>query len=215
MIVEVAHPNISKSHGARFLARANYMIGSPTALADRELEASLREEAARATGFGLYVPVGALWGAQDIRKMADRGTLKGLTVTMKKAPHHMKLDPPLDAKVAEAEAFQGETVIFTGSVRDLCPLAPNNVNTMAAAAIAGHTLGLDKTRAVLVADPRLEKHVIVVEVEGPGEEGNKFRVETTRSNPAAKGAVTGAATFASFLSSMVLAHDQGNGVFLC
>ena len=213
--MEVAHPAISKSHGARFLAHANYMIGSPTALADRELEEQLRHEASRATGYGLYIPVGALWGAQDIKKMADRGTLKGLTVTMKKAPHHMKLDPPLDAKVQAAEAFQGETVIFIGSVRELCPLAPNNVNTMAAAAIAGHNLGLDQVKAVLVADPRLEKHVIVVEVEGPGSEGNKFSVETVRANPAAKGAVTGAATYASFLSSMLLAHGVGDGVFLC
>jgi hypothetical protein len=41
-------------------------------------------------------------------------------------------------------AAEGETVLFSGSVRELCPLAPNNVNTMAAAAIAGHTLGFDK-----------------------------------------------------------------------
>ena len=37
----------------------------------------------------------------------------------------------------------GETVLYDGSVRGLCPLAPNNVNTMAAAAIAGHTIGFD------------------------------------------------------------------------
>ena len=36
----------------------------------------------------------------------------------------------------------------------LCPLAPNNVNTMAAAAVAAHNLGLDGTKARLVSDPR-------------------------------------------------------------
>lgn len=41
-----------------------------------------------------------------------------------------------------------------GSVRELCPLAPNNVNTMAAAAIAAHNLGFDKTQGCIVADPR-------------------------------------------------------------
>ena len=51
------------------------MIGSPTALADVSLEACLKE-AIEQHGHGLYVPSGALWGGEDIRKMADNGTLK-------------------------------------------------------------------------------------------------------------------------------------------
>ena len=41
-----------------------------------------------------------------------------------------------------------------GPVRELCPLAPNNVNTMAAAAIAATSLGFDGVYGRLVADPR-------------------------------------------------------------
>ena len=41
-----------------------------------------------------------------------------------------------------------------GPVRALCPLAPHNVNTMAAAAIAAHNLGFDKVQGQLVSDPR-------------------------------------------------------------
>lgn len=37
------------------------------------MEAALR---AAATSHGLYIPAGAFWGAEDILKMADRGTLK-------------------------------------------------------------------------------------------------------------------------------------------
>jgi aspartate dehydrogenase len=36
-------------------------------------------------------------------------------------------------------------------VRELCPLAPNNVNTMAAAAVAASNLGFDKTIGCLIA----------------------------------------------------------------
>ena len=43
---------------------------------------------------------------------------------------------------------------LTGPVRELCPLAPNNVNTMACAAIAAHNLGFDGVVGCLVADPR-------------------------------------------------------------
>ena len=41
-----------------------------------------------------------------------------------------------------------------GDVRSLCPLAPMNVNTMAAAAMAAHNLGFDSVQGKLVADPR-------------------------------------------------------------
>lgn len=42
-----------------------------------------------------------------------------------------------------------------------------------------------------------------VDVCGPGEEQNQFTVKTVRHNPAKSGAVTGNATYASFLSSML------------
>lgn len=64
---------ISFQFGPMFLEEADYMIGSPTALAAQEVESSLR---AAATTRGLYIPAGAFWGAEDILKMADEGTLK-------------------------------------------------------------------------------------------------------------------------------------------
>lgn len=60
-------------YGTLFLSDCDYLVGSPTALAEAEVEASLR--AVQGKG-GLYLPAGALWGASDIRKMADLGTLK-------------------------------------------------------------------------------------------------------------------------------------------
>lgn len=52
------------------------MVGSPTVFADEAVEKAMRDAADNATGCGLYVPSGALWGANDIQKMADRGSLK-------------------------------------------------------------------------------------------------------------------------------------------
>jgi len=48
-------------------------IGSPTALAQASLEQKLKLSA---KNHGLYVPSGAFWGSEDIRKMADRGNLQ-------------------------------------------------------------------------------------------------------------------------------------------
>ena len=87
LIVEVAHPDITKLWGEKFLRSANYLVcglpdavgepcgqmGSPTAMADKETEAMVRAVAGEANGHGVYVPAGALWGGEDIAKMADAG----------------------------------------------------------------------------------------------------------------------------------------------
>ena len=93
LIVEVAHPSVVAEYGVLFLKTADFMVctphththsrtlihphqvGSPTALAEAEVEKRVVREA-REGEHGLYVPAGAFWGGQDIQKMADRGTLK-------------------------------------------------------------------------------------------------------------------------------------------
>lgn len=218
LIVEVAHPNVSKVHGRAFLATADYMPASITAFANADVEKELLAEADRATGHGIYLPRGALWAAEDIKRMSENGSLHALTVTMRKAPHHLKLvgrlQVALDAVIASGKA--GEIVLYEGPVRDLCLLAPNNVNTMAAAALAGRNLGLDLVIGRLVVDPSLDKHIVEIEVVGPAKPGQEpFRIVSVRDNPAEKGAVTGDATYATFLRSILEAGGNGDGVHFC
>ncbi|XP_025091009.1 putative L-aspartate dehydrogenase [Pomacea canaliculata] len=213
LIVEVAHPSVTHEYGAAFLAAADFMIGSPTAMAAQETEAALRQAA---QVHGLYVPSGAFWGGEDIKKMADRGTLQALKVTMKKHPTSFKLEGEL-AELNKS-VMDNPVILYEGSVRGLCPLAPNNVNTMATAAIAAHNLGFDHVQGCLVSDPSLvDWHIVEVEAWGPGDmkSGKAFRTHTVRHNPAATGAVTGSATYESFLSSLLGAHSKGPGVHLC
>eukprot|EP00054_Salpingoeca_dolichothecata_P018439 m.113306 g.113306 ORF g.113306 m.113306 type:complete len:286 (+) comp22872_c0_seq2:103-960(+) len=214
LIIEVAHPDITRQHGEFFLSIADYMVGSPTIFADADVEAKMRK-AAKESNHGLYLPSGAFWGAEDVQKMADRGTLKGLKVTMKKHPSSFKVLGELVAKTEAAKSNPDATVLYDGPVRNLCPLAPNNVNTMAVASMAAHNLGFDKVQGCLVADNSLEAHIVEIDVTGPGEPSNEFSVKTVRHNPAKVGAVTGNATFASFLSSMLRARGLGNGVHFC
>eukprot|EP00052_Salpingoeca_macrocollata_P009367 m.74002 g.74002 ORF g.74002 m.74002 type:complete len:190 (-) comp17070_c0_seq1:82-651(-) len=189
------------------------MVGSPTAFADAATEAALRAAAANDHGHGLYVPSGALWGAVDLQKMGERGTLKALTVTMRKHPSSFKLGEPLHSANEKAKEVQGETVLYDGSVRGLCPLAPNNVNTMACAALAAQNLGFDVVKGVLVSDPRLEAHIVEIDATGPG--NPPYTCKTVRYNPAKPGAVTGDATYLSFLSSMLRAGGLGCGLHFC
>lgn len=218
LIVEVAHPSISERYGAAFLQHADYLVASVTTFANAATEASMREASRSGAGHGIYIPSGALWGARDIQNMANRGNLRGLTVTMKKAPHHLKILGPLADRLAEvvASGQTGETVLYEGPVRGLAPLAPNNTNTIAAAALAAHTLGMDGTVGRLVVDPSLEAHIVEIDVEGAGKPGAPpFRCVTQRFNPAEVGAVTGDATYASFMSSLLDAGGRGDGLHFC
>src|SRR5690606_1982333 len=72
VIIEVSHPRIIADWGVRFLEQADLVVGSPTALADAALAETLRAAAMRGP-HGLYVPAGALWGAHDLKRMADTG----------------------------------------------------------------------------------------------------------------------------------------------
>jgi len=218
LIVEVSHPHIVATYGSQFLQHSDLFIGSPTALSDQKLETQLRDICQH--NHGIYIPSGALWGAHDIQKMSNSGSLGSLTITMKKHPSSLKLEPSLMEvmnKYVSEEGLQGEFTVFEGSVRDLCPLAPNNVNTMATAALAAHNLGFDRTKARLVADKRLQAHVIEIEAEGPPKENfeDVFKVKTVRYNPAKPGAVTGNATYGSFLSSLLLSTGKGPGFHFC
>ncbi|CAI2347399.1 unnamed protein product [Caenorhabditis sp. 36 PRJEB53466] len=212
LVIEVAHPKIIADFGELILEHADLFAGSPTCFANQELFEKLKNSA-ETFGRKLLVPAGALWGANDIQKMADVGSLKGLTVTMIKHPTSFKLGSPLfeineQAKLKDTE----ETVLYEGSVRGLCPLAPNNVNTMAGGAIAASNLGFDKVRAKLISDPKMtDWHVVEVRVEGD----DGFEVITRRNNPAKPGAVTGQLTYFSFLSSIKECRYKPSGVHLC
>lgn len=65
-------------------------------------------------------------------------------------PDGFRLEGPL----AAVRSTEHRTVLYEGPVRGLCPFAPRNSNTMAAAALAAPSLGFDRVVGVLVADLR-------------------------------------------------------------
>jgi len=231
IIIEVCHPDVTKEWGSKLLLHSDFVCGSPTALADDAIFSKLIEcvtdPKININNKGLYIPSGALWGAIDLRKLSQRKSLAFLEITMKKHPLSLKLEGELGSKLATFIASGSkpgiECILYEGPVRQLCPLAPNNVNTMAAAAIAAYdTLGFDGVQCRLIADFGLDAHIITIDARGPtrlGQDGlsnaQPFRVFTERYNPAAPGAVTGSATYLSFLSSIVETGGKGRGIFMC
>ncbi|KAM6154423.1 aspartate dehydrogenase domain-containing protein [Erethizon dorsatum] len=214
LVVEVAHPKIIHESGAHILRHANLLVGSPSALADQTTEQQLLDASHR-WGHAVFVARGALWGTEDISRLDAAGGLQSLRVTMATHPDGFRLEGPL----ATAHSSGPRTVLYEGPIRGLCPFAPRNSNTMAAAALAAPSLGFDNVIGVLVADISLtDMHVVDVELRGPpGPRGQNFTVHTHRENPAEPGAVTGSATVAAFWRSLLGCSElaSGPGIHLC
>jgi aspartate dehydrogenase len=193
LIVEAAHPEISVAHGAAFLERCDYMPLSVTALADDGVRERLMTTAER-TRHHLILPQGALVGTDAL--LAWRHMWRDVTITFRKHP----LNIDLVAVKRRAQDITAETVIFDGSVREIAPLFPRNVNTMVTCALA--TVGLDRCRARLIADPRLEH--AVAEIEAWGRDGSYLA--TVKRQPAV--GVSGTEMVASTLRSVVKATGE-------
>jgi predicted dinucleotide-utilizing enzyme len=161
---QVAHPNVTKAWGTKFLNNCDYMSASTTAFADQAVMNEVLGAAYNpAVPYGLYVTSGALWGVQDIQKMSDSGKLAKLIVSMKKHPDSLypkegteqhrlneeaKSSRSQEEVVVSLSSFETTTMwihpsfpfaqvlLFDGPVRELCMICPVNVNTMATAAIA-------------------------------------------------------------------------------
>ncbi len=118
VIIEVAHPQISEQYGEKFLEHADYMIGSPTALADQGLLERLINASVK-NRHKILVPCGAFWGAADIKKMSDKNSLKGLKITMKKHPSSLKLEGSLKEMLENNHPLQESLILYDGIVNFL------------------------------------------------------------------------------------------------
>jgi aspartate dehydrogenase len=200
LVVEVAHPDITLEYGAAFLAAADYMPLSLTALADAQVEEKLRRTAEQ-NGRRLFVPHGAVVGLDALeegREMWDE-----VSITMKKPLRSLDFSAAADLG---PQGIEAETVLYDGPARGVCPLFPRNVNSHAAVALAG--IGFERTRSVLVADPALEDSIIEVRARGGGVE-----LDIRRANPMQ--GVSGVFTLMSTLASIGRAGVGRPGLQVC
>jgi len=194
LIVEAAHPDVTRRHGEAFLAQVDYMPLSVTALADDALRERL-VAAAGHSGHHLILPQGALVGTDAL--LAWRHMWRDVTITFRKHPDNIDLA----AVKRRAEDIKTETVVFDGPVREIAPLFPRNVNTMVTCALA--TVGIDRCRGRMIADPSLDH--AVAEVEAWGTDGSYLT--TIKRQPMV--GVSGTEMFQSTLRSVLKATGTG------
>lgn len=196
VIVEVAHPSVTRAHAERFLSAADYLATSVSAFADDDLARRV-EAAARRAGRRVFLPHGALIGLDAFHEQRQRW--REAAITFRK--HPASLD--FSESGIDPAGISGPTVLYDGPVRGIAPLFPRNVNTMVTFALA--TVGLDACRARLVADPGLDR--AVAEAVAIGRDGS--RIATVNEQPAA--GVSGADMLGSMLGSLRAAAGRAPG----
>ena len=200
LVVEMAHPAVSRQFGEIFLQETDYLPLSITAFADDGLRQRLLETA-RHHGTCLFVPHGAVVGLENIYE--GRDLWEEVTIVMKKSPKNLDFSAAPQFKPAE---ITRATVLYDGPTRGVCPIFPRNVNSHATVALAG--IGFDRTRSVLVADPALDVSVIELTARGKG-----VAMKIERSNPL-KG-VSGVFTLHSTLAAISRAKGAGQVMQIC
>ena len=197
LVIEAADFRAVSAIAPKVLEGIDMLILSASGLADEKVEQKLYQKTEKnKTKF--YIPHGALLGMdgfQDARTAFDE-----ITITTVKPPKN--LDYRFQDKWNQDEITE-RTVLYDGTTREVCKMFPRNVNAHAVLAIS--SLGFDRTKSVLIADPesKLASHHIVAK-------GGDSITEIIQSSPI-KG-VTGEFTLLSVYGTILRILQDRKGL---
>ena len=201
LIIELAHPDVSRKYGELFLSCADYMPLSLTCLSDPHIEIQLIN-AAKTSGTRLCIAHGAVFGLDALNEGKD--LWENVTITMRKPTKSIDFST---CQEVDNKHITKETILYDGPTRQICNKFPRNVNSHAATALAG--IGFDRTRSLLIADPNLQASIIELEANGDG-----AQIKLQRTNPMQ--GVSGVLTLMSTLASICRTTDANkSSVFIC
>jgi aspartate dehydrogenase len=162
IVVECAGHDAIKSLGPALLeAGVALVLASVGALADAELERSLRDSMQKGGG-RLIIPSGAIAGLDGIAAAKIVG-IDTVQYRSRKPPRSWK--GTAAEGMVDLDNLSKATIFFRGDAREACMRFPQNANVTAAIALAG--VGFENTGVVLEVDPETISNEHQILVTGP------------------------------------------------
>jgi aspartate dehydrogenase len=149
----------------------------------------------RARNQRLIVPTGAILGL-DVTRALARGDVTSVRIITRKAPKGLVGAPHFASNGLDVMAIREPTLVFSGTARDAIRGFPANVNVAVALSLA--SIGIDRTRCDIWADPGEGANVHVIEVEAASASVSM----TIRGRPDPKNPRTSAMTALSAVTAL-------------
>jgi aspartate dehydrogenase len=150
-------------------------------------------ELARSTGGQIIVPTGALLGLDAVTAAAE-STIHSVTMVTRKPPKGLAGAHYLVANNISVDGLTEPLRIFAGTAREAAAGFPENVNVVAALALAG--IGPDRTMIEIWADPALSRNCHTINVEADSARFS-FSIENVPSENPKTGRITALSVIAA------------------
>jgi aspartate dehydrogenase len=150
-------------------------------------------ELAKQHGGQIIVPTGALLGLDAVTAAAE-GVIHSVTMVTRKPPSGLSGANYLIAHGISVDRLKEPLRVFSGSAREAAAGFPENVNVVAALALAG--IGPDRTRIEIWADPALTRNCHTIAVEADSARFS-FSIENVPSENPKTGRITALSVIAA------------------
>ncbi len=160
LVVEAASQNALTSYlNPIILLKKDILVMSVGAFANPDFFSQVIKNVEK-NDINLYVPSGAIAGIDAIKSV--RNSISYVTLTTTKNPNSLKDSPFFKKTNLTVDSIKKRTLIFEGSAIEAVQNFPANVNVAALLGLA--SIGVEKTKVNVIADPslRINKHEIKV-----------------------------------------------------
>jgi len=188
LIIEAASQDAVKSYASDIIkGKKNLLIMSVGAFSDSKLLEDIAREA-EANHVNILIPSGAIAGIDGLNS-ASMGEIESVVLTTRKNSKSLGFD----------EEFDSEKVVFEGFAKEAVEKFPKNINVAATLSLAG--IGFEKTKVIIIADPKVKENIHEILVKG---EFGEFKTVTknmpSSENPSTSylAAMSAVATIKSF-----------------
>jgi aspartate dehydrogenase len=181
IVIEAASPEAVRQYSARVLTEdKDLMVLSAAALIEDKLFVEI-SGIAKEKGRKVYVPSGAIVGLDNI-KSAAVGNIDEVTLTTRKPPPSFEGAPLVEKEKIDLSSLKKPLTLYEGPAREAVKFFPQNVNVSATLSLA--SIGPDKTRVRIIADPRTKVIMHEIHVKGDfGELATKTINQPFPTNP--------------------------------